>query len=594
MARGQDSGPWPRPGDDDDDDDDDWRMTSWSLSRAHARFGFDGDAVFVEDLRSTNGTFVNGALIEHRARIGPGDDVVVGGVIVVVHRLNQGERRPEGYESHDRLADSLRDEIVRARKLNRSVSLLFIAARAEGKHVSTFAADVQKHLRGVDRMASYSKDILEVVLPEYPVAQARTLANVIVEERGDLAIGVVAFPDEGDSVDRMLNSARAALLQARAAGGVFVVESGARIAPVGNDQPLALTAEMRSLFSRIDKVATSTKPVPLLVRGETGSGREVVAQEIHKRSPRAKRPLVTVNCGALAANLIESTLFGHMKGAFTGADKDHKGVFEAADGGTVFLDEIGELPLDAQVKLLRVIEARKVTRLGGTKEIDFDVRVVAATHRDLAAMVADGRFREDLYHRLNVIELLVPPLRERREEIASLARRFIERADESHSIQGLDDDAALALSAYQWPGNVRELRSAMDRAVVLASGVRITLEDLPDAVRRSRSETVVTGVIDVAARSSSSPIPTPRPMRAMPAPPPAGAGYRSQVRALQIRVLLDALARNGGNQIAAAKDLQMPLRTLSHQLKTFGIRRDKTPTGYTVDDTVIPDDDDDA
>lgn len=260
---------------------------------------------------------------------------------------------------------------------------------------------------------------------------------------------------------------------------------------------------VRQLLAMIAKVAV--KEVTVLIQGESGTGKELVARAIHAGSPRASQPFVPINCAALADSLLESELFGYEKGAFTGAVNRKPGRLELAQGGTVFLDEIGEMALGLQAKLLRVIQQREMERVGGLRPIPLDVRFVAATNRDLAAEVAAGRFREDLYHRLNVVSLRTPPLRERREDIPLLAAHFLRRA--SRRVSGLSPEATQALKAYDWPGNIRELENALERAVVLGEGEHIELEDLPetllasaafpaarlaDSVEQSRREAIVT------------------------------------------------------------------------------------------------------
>ena len=254
--------------------------------------------------------------------------------------------------------------------------------------------------------------------------------------------------------------------------------------------------------------------------------------------------------------LIESVLFGHEQGAFTGAEKSARGIFEQADGGTVLLDEIGELAPSAQAALLRVLETKKVTRVGGDKEIAVDVRVIAATHRDLEAMVAAGRFREDLLYRLNTMTLRIPPLRERVDEIRALAERFLKDANDQAgtSVRTIDPRAMSALESYSWPGNVRELRNAIERAVVLAEGNAITTADLTDRITGGsmRAQTV-----DPEAAESGD----------MP------ADHKEHLKRYEAQLILKALHKHNGNQTEAAKALGLPLRTLVHKIHTYGIKK---------------------
>jgi DNA-binding NtrC family response regulator len=246
---------------------------------------------------------------------------------------------------------------------------------------------------------------------------------------------------------------------------------------------------MQAVFDRLRRVAPTNATV--LVLGESGTGKELAARAIHDGSPRQEGPFITVNCAAIPAGLIESELFGHEKGAFTGADRQHRGLVEAAEGGTLFLDEIGELPAEAQARLLRVLQAGEVRRVGATGARHVDVRLVAATHRDLRTLVAEGDFREDLYYRLQVMEIRLPPLRERGDDVQALARALLERA--CHRLNRppltLTEDARQAVQRHDWPGNVRELENAIERAVILADGETIDTPALGLETVPTRRET---------------------------------------------------------------------------------------------------------
>ncbi|MFN3585968.1 MAG: sigma-54-dependent transcriptional regulator [Moraxellaceae bacterium] len=249
-------------------------------------------------------------------------------------------------------------------------------------------------------------------------------------------------------------------------------------------------AAMQEVFARIRKVAPMATTV--LIRGESGTGKELVARALHDQSPRAAGPLISVNCAAIPDTLIESELFGHEKGAFTGAQASRKGLVEAADGGTLFLDEIGELPLEAQARLLRLLQEKEVRRIGATQAKRIDVRLVAATHRDLKKLASEGRFREDLYYRLNVVELLLPPLRERGADVLELAEKLLARTCQRLGVGTLrfGRDALDAMQHYQWPGNVRELENAIERAAILCDADEISPEHLAiEPVRREPAPT---------------------------------------------------------------------------------------------------------
>jgi len=248
---------------------------------------------------------------------------------------------------------------------------------------------------------------------------------------------------------------------------------------LGFDEIVGAAPDFRAALAIAAKAARAR--VPVLIEGESGVGKEVVAEAIHGASPRAKKPMVTINCGAIPANLVESELFGHEKGAFTGAFERKIGKFVTADGGTLFLDEIGEMPLDAQVKLLRVLQSGEIQPIGARHMREVDVRVIAATNKRLAEEVEAGRFREDLYYRLNVVQVTIPPLRERTGDIPALARHLLARIAEQPGLRplGITDDALALLGRYDWPGNVRQLQNALFRAAVLCDGDALTLSDFP-------------------------------------------------------------------------------------------------------------------
>lgn len=314
---------------------------------------------------------------------------------------------------------------------------------------------------------------------------------------------------------------------------------------------VSVSPEMDKVKKLILKVARSNSTV--LIRGESGTGKELIARSIHQNSPRADQVFQAVNCAAINENLLESELFGHERGSFTGAVGEKKGLFEVADQGTLFLDEIGELDISLQAKLLRALQERQIRRVGGTRELNVDVRVVAATNRDLLKMTQDGRFREDLYYRLNVLSIEIPPLRERRSDIPLLIDFFIKKhtKNSSQKIKGLSPDARKLLLDYSYPGNVRQLESAIERAVLLAEGDTISLEDLPPEMHSA--EYAATGNSDALFKL-----------------PPAGVNFEEVERSL----ILQAMDRTDYNITKAAKLLGLTFRTLQYRLEKFGIKRD--------------------
>ena len=301
-------------------------------------------------------------------------------------------------------------------------------------------------------------------------------------------------------------------------------------------------AKMSEAINTAARAAASRATI--LVRGESGTGKELMARAIHYASPRAKAPLVAVNVGALPDTLIESELFGHERGAFTGADRERRGRFEMADGGTLFLDEIGDLPKAAQVKLLRVLQEQAFERVGGSRTLTIDVRMIAATNRDLAAMIRTGEFREDLYYRLNVVCVELPPLRDRREDIPLLVDAFIRRfsAEAPRAVEGVSREAMDLLLKYHYPGNVRELENLVHRAVVLARHAVLSTTDFPIHIGQLRGE------------------PTDTP-----------ASFVERVGEFERALIVEALGRAGGVQTRAAALLGMSERHLRYKLKKYGI-----------------------
>ena len=301
------------------------------------------------------------------------------------------------------------------------------------------------------------------------------------------------------------------------------------------------------VFSIIGKVADYKTTV--LIQGESGTGKELVAHALHSGSSRKDRPFVPINCGAIPETLLESELFGHKKGAFTDAHADKKGLFAEADRGTLFLDEIGELPLSLQVKLLRVLQEGRIRPLGTTRDQEVDVRVIAATVRDLRREVEENRFREDLYYRLNVLQINVPPLRDRRDDIMLLVEHFIERnnARLGTKIRDMDARTRKLLLNYPWPGNVRELENTIERAVVLAEGDMITVADLPERMRAPADP--------VAASLATGEL-----------------SIKKTARFMEETLIRRALEKTGGNRTAAAKVLEISHRALLYKIKDYGIQ----------------------
>jgi DNA-binding NtrC family response regulator len=325
---------------------------------------------------------------------------------------------------------------------------------------------------------------IRALRPELPllILTAQTSVSVAVEA---MRAGANDFLVKPLAPDRLLAALDAATDRRKASGELRPLSEKIAKA-LGFEEIVGSAPQFRSALAIAAKAARAR--VSILIEGESGSGKEILAQAIHAASPRAKRPLVTVNCGAIPANLVESVLFGHEKGAFTGAFDRHIGRFEDADGSTLFLDEVGELPLETQVKLLRALEDGEIQRIGSRIVQNVDVRVIAATNRRLAEEVAAGRFREDLYYRLNVVHVPIPPLRDRISDLPALVRHLLARIAEQPGMRHLSiaDDALSILMRYGWPGNVRQLQNALFRAAVLCDGDALTADDFPQIAAEAR------------------------------------------------------------------------------------------------------------
>jgi DNA-binding NtrC family response regulator len=559
----------------------DVRIPDPTLSREHARFTLQGGKITIEDLESTNGTWLSGQSVQS-AELKPGDEVILGGLLACVHALGAAESTV-GLESHERFLVRLEDEVVRARHFRERFAVLLVRAASPLAHVGRWMPSIRSLLRPVDRMALYSSDAVEILLPDMGDDGALEVARVLSTSRpaGDLPllVGVATYPGAATAADKLIELSRDAAKIASVERPVQIANTTRWVAgeafhapgdePALSGYPSVIAGPaMREVFETAAKLSASR--IPVVLSGETGTGKEVVARVIHDGGPRRGKPMICVNCGAIAQQLVESFFFGHEKGSFTGATQQQRGVFEEADGGTVFLDEIGELPLSAQAALLRVLESRRVTRVGSTKEIPVDVRIIAATHRDLEAMCATAAFREDLYYRLNTMTLVIPPLRDRTEDIEPLALRFLVESNEANhrDVRGIEPEAMVLLQSYRWPGNVRELRNAIERAVVIARSEVIRAHDLPTRVREAGG--VARGV---QQRVETPTLINPEIDGAVSSRPGHERSLKASMRHYEKQFILAKLRATGWNQTEAAKQLGMPLRTLVHKIKVLGLKR---------------------
>jgi len=373
------------------------------------------------------------------------------------------------------------------------------------------------------------------------------------------ALDYIAKPFDVDEMKRVVAEAlerqHAPVMAQGALAGLTTVSGRAAESMIGE------SPAVQRVCALIEAIAGTSSTV--LITGESGTGKEVAARAIHRLSSRASKPFVAINCGALTETLLESELFGHVKGAFTGALTTKRGLIEEAEKGTIFLDELGEMSPLMQVKLLRVLQERRFRRVGGTEEVSADIRVIAATNRDLAKMVAEGTFREDLYYRVNVIPVALPPLRARTEDIPLLAQHFLRRAaaEMGRQVTGLSPEALSALVAYRWPGNIRELENAMERAVALEPTSRVEAGTLPDHI--------LCGAAAVTTSAVSMPLAMPAPSAAMF--PAEGFQLEQHVRDLERDYIAEALRRSDGVKMRAAELLGMSFRSFRYYAKKYDL-----------------------
>jgi DNA-binding NtrC family response regulator len=529
------------------------------LSREHARLRF-GASNDIVDLGSSNGTKVGDRALEPNTPqpIAVGQVITLGSTIIMLQTATANARRRHLW-SHGMFEARLEDECARSEQTGRSFAV--VRLRAEPSAARTIEERLGEHLRPMDVLGMYAPGEYEVLLVEIDRPSAtglvgRLRADLAASLGGEVQLGLAFYPSDARTPEEIV--ARAAPPRDDTGGSPRsarkVVEGGAleRLRPI------------------VERVAAGN--IPVLIVGETGVGKDLLANTIHSLSPRASRPLVCLNCAALPEQLLESELFGYERGAFTGAVQAKPGLLEAAEGGTAFLDEVGEMPLAVQAKLLRVLDQQEVMRIGALKPRRTDVRFVAATNRDLEAEVARGAFREDLYYRLNGVVISVPPLRQRVDEIAPLAWSF---AAEAARALGSDHEPHIApeaiavLERYAWPGNVRELRNVIERAVLLSDSGIIGLTQLPlDKMGR----TLPTRESERRIRMTD-PVP---PSRATliadeTLPPRSVPGVDERVR------IVEALARCRGNQTQAAKLLGISRRTLISRIETYDLPRPRKP-----------------
>jgi DNA-binding NtrC family response regulator len=510
------------------------RVDHGSVSREHAMLHV-AAALHIEDLGSANGTRLRGVRLERGVpvEVFPDDVIDLGAVLLVVRsrRLVQGHRR-----TCDRAMFELRVE-EECERVSRGGTPFAVARLAVQGTLAPHAVHllVASALESDDLVAEAESSRYELLLldvtPSEATRRVAHIGEVLTQRELVVRDELACCPQDGRTAEEIL--------------GRFVPHSSARSLPTG---VVVRDEAMLRVFRLLERVAKSTLSVLLL--GETGVGKEVCAKLVHDYSPRADAPFLGLNCAALSESLLESELFGYEKGAFTGAATDKPGFLESASGGTVFLDEVGDMPLTTQVKLLRVLEAKEVLRLGSRRARPIDIRVVAATNRDLEERITEGGFREDLFYRLNGISVIVPPLRERPDDIEPLARHFLERSKRRDGGPSLSDETVRLLESHPWPGNVRELRNLIERAVILCDGPVLEPRHLP-------------------LRTSGAP------PRASLQPEPSSGGLRGEVKSLEKERIETALAACDGNQRRAAVKLGISRGALLRRIDQLGISRPK-------------------
>jgi DNA-binding NtrC family response regulator len=541
------------------------RLSDPMVSRQHARLHLGHDGLLeVEDLGSANGTKVGEQRLDpnQRTAIKPGQPITIGATTLVVRHLpGQGKLRrawPHAY-----FQARLEEECARAADTREPLAIVRLSV--SGELEPAVVADVlAPALRRPDLLGHFAPGEYELLLPSTPpelaAAITQDLTGRLVARGAKVRTGMACLPRDGRQPDVLLALSSD---RARPMGPAVRGESTAVIV----DDPA-----MKKLYQMAERIALGM--ISVLINGETGAGKEVMAEAIHRLSPRAKARFLCLNCATLSETLLESELFGHVKGAFTGATETKAGLLESAPGGTVFLDEVGEMPLGIQARLLRALETREVTRVGALKPQPIDVRFIAATNRDLDKDCEAGRFRRDLYFRLKGVQLELPPLRARPSEILPLARTFAAQFSKDAGLSAtaaLSPQAEQALLRYAWPGNIRELRNVLERAVLVSGGAEIDVEHLPPELLAPATTTPASGsaIADAAPREVTEPEPTIETLKPVDGPDGARESERERI--------IRALADHAGNQTRAARQLGISRSGLVAKLEIYQIPRPRKP-----------------
>ena len=553
----------------------DVRIEGPSVSRRHARLHV-ATTIQIEDLGSANGTVVREVKLSQgcSAELTPGDVVELGSSMLIVQD-GYSASRPRRVWTHGYFEARLEEECARAERTGAQFGLLRARIATNKPSAAPIRELLLATLRPTDILASYGPNDYEVLVVDADRPEVEAVVTRLrerVEHSGvALTVGAAYYPTDSRTPEVLMAKACAAVdgrsMVAETAGPV-VIQSGT----------------MRNIHRLAERIAGGE--INVLLLGETGVGKEVFAERIHATSPRRAQPLLRLNCAALSESLLESELFGHARGAFTGATQPKQGLLETANGGTVFLDEIGDMPLSIQAKLLRVLEERQIRRIGSLAPRQINVRFIAATNRNLERMVDNNRFRQDLFYRLNGVSLVIPPLRARTEEIAPLAELFVTEAVRRSRLPTAPRLTAAAierLKEYDWPGNVRELRNVIERAVLLCNERDIT----PEAFSGDKldqtcelswvAEQVPPPLPPAPTATSTSGKRTPN-RSSVTAEIATATDMKSGVQAAERKMIVDALKQSGGNQTRAAKALGISRRTLITRMDAYSLPRPRKHT----------------
>jgi len=527
------------------------RLAEASVSRLHLKLMVSASEVRAIDLGSSNGTKVNGETISAARSLFSGDAMQLAPTVTIIFHRDKAQVHERPLLEPAAFAARLGEEIARATRYHRPVALIVLDPGPSSDKVAMLAS-LAGRARTIDIPGWSSERRLALIAPELDSGEAqaeaaRLLAGLTPAARA----GVAVCPEDAADRDALIAAANAAA-DVALAGRVALARHASTTRMIGDRSIVVADPVMQRLYALVDRLAPTE--VAILIQGETGAGKELVALAVHHGSPRRRNgPFMAINCAALPEQLVESQLFGHEKGAFSGADSAKAGLFEAAKGGTFFLDELGELTPAVQAKLLRVIETQRVLRLGEAKERPVDVRFVCATHKDVEGEVKAGRFRQDLFYRLASARVVLPPLRHRPREIPILADALLEELAKTHALPNrrLSAAARQALLAHEWPGNVRELKNALELAAATADGDTIEPWHLPEHMSRDAPAAFATHAGPAGERKF-------RPID-------------EEIRELERTRMSEVLAVCDGNQTRAAELIGMPLRTFVTKLKQYNL-----------------------